>query len=112
MSEETKKNDELVKEGKDKADKATANAIKASSYNSLRKNHVVPGARGIDPIKFDKEKESGFVVIEFTKPHGTHDVGDQETYHHSTAAALVNKMEVAKVVNKLKKYVPKKENKT
>jgi CRISPR/Cas system Type II protein with McrA/HNH and RuvC-like nuclease domain len=56
--------------------------------------------------------ESGFIVVEFTEEHGTKKVGDKETYHHSTAAVLVNKAKVAKIVEKLKIYVPKKEVKS
>jgi hypothetical protein len=104
--EKNNKNDDIIAEGKKKAEAATSNAIKAAN-NALRKNHVVTSKGPIKRIEIG-EGESGFVVIEFTKPHGTHDVGEKETYHHSTAAALVNKLEVAKVVEKLKKYVPKK----
>jgi hypothetical protein len=55
------------------------------------------------------EKDSGFVILEFTKEWGTKEIGDTETYHVSTANALVYKAGVAKVKTVLKKYVPKKE---
>lgn len=54
------------------------------------------------------DEDSGFVVLEFVKEHGTKKEGDKETYHHSTANALVGKLGVAKVVSHVKKYVPKK----
>lgn len=60
-----------------------------------------------EPIEIQKG-ESGFVVLEFLKNHGTKKVGDKETYHHSTANALVSKLKVAKVIEHIKKYVPKK----
>lgn len=107
MSEE---NSKLIEEGKKNADEATkkANDERIKRNDALRKNHVVTSKGPIKNIEIGKN-ESGFVVVEFTEPHGTHDVGDKETYHHSTAAALVNKLGVAKVVEKLKKYKPKKE---
>ena len=64
--------------------------------------------KAYEPIKIGA-KESGFVVLEFTKAHGSKVKGDKETYHHSTANALVGKLGVAKVVKNLEKYVPKKE---
>ena len=54
-----------------------------------------------------KQVETGWVVLEFTEDWGTKKKGDKETYHNSTADTLVNQKEVAKVVEKLKKYVPK-----
>lgn len=51
---------------------------------------------------------TGFVVVEFTKDFGSYKKGDKETYHNSTAKGLVEKAKVAKVVEEVKKYVPKK----
>lgn len=63
----------------------------------------------------EKQKESGvktgFVVLEFIKSHGSRKKGDKETYHRSTANALVEKLKVAKVIEELKKFVPAKEEK-
>jgi hypothetical protein len=106
MSEDIDKKDEALK-SEERAKKAAADAIKNMQSNSLRKNHVVVGKGLIEPLKIPKG-HSGFVEIEFTKPHGTHDVGSKEIYHHSTAAALVNKLEVAKVVSSIEKYTPRK----
>lgn len=55
-----------------------------------------------------KSVKTGYVVLEFTKDWGSKKAGDKETYHGSTANALVNKAKVAKIVEELKVYVPKK----
>jgi len=57
------------------------------------------------------EGGTGFVVLEFTQNHGSYKKGDKETYHHSTANALVGKLNVAKVSSYVKKVKPKKEKK-
>lgn len=57
-----------------------------------------------------KDEKTGWVILEFTKAHGTKKAGDKETYHKSTANALVER-KVAKVVEELTKFVPKKAEK-
>jgi hypothetical protein len=54
-------------------------------------------------------KGGKYVELEFIEKHGSKKVGDKETYHHTTANALVHKLKVAKVVKNLKTYKPKKE---
>jgi hypothetical protein len=53
-----------------------------------------------------KGEASGWVVLEFTSLWGTKKKGDKETYHQSTANALVER-KVAKVSEVIEKYVPK-----
>jgi hypothetical protein len=61
--------------------------------------------------KDGQEVKTGFQVVEFTKEHGSRKKGEKETYHKSTADALVNKLKVAKVVEELTKWEPKKAEK-
>jgi len=52
-----------------------------------------------------KEVETGYVVLKFTKSWGTKKTGDLETYHMSTAKALIAK-KVAEIKEKLVEYFP------
>lgn len=56
-----------------------------------------------------KEVKTGWVVVEFTKDHGSTKKGDKRKYHASTAKAIVNKLKVGKIVEEITKYVPEKE---
>jgi len=55
-----------------------------------------------------KQVPTGYVDVEFTKSHGSKKVGDVETYHKSTANALVSKIKVGKIIKTHKVYEPKK----
>ena len=54
-----------------------------------------------------KKELTGFVVVEFTQDWGSKKKGDTETYHKSTAEALVKKGKCCKIVKEIEKYVPK-----
>ena len=116
MTPEEKKAQEVeiakqVKEGIAEAMKSMSKGEIPQSQNSFTKRtYGLVSKKKTETIAVEKDC-SGFVILEFIKDHGTKKEGDEETYHVSTATALVKKLKVAKVVKQLKKYVPKKEKK-
>ena len=90
----------------DKKDQAPAMTDEQARANSNDRGSVLKADK-----KDMKREKTGWFIIEFLKDHGSYKKGDKETYHISTAKALVDKLKVAKVVEELSVYRPKKENK-
>lgn len=96
---------EKLAEAKSPSEKATQSDEDARSNSNNRGSVLTKEKEGM------KKEKTGWFIIKFTKDHGSYKKGDTETYHISTATALVDKLEVAEIVQELEKYVPKKENK-
>jgi len=86
------------------AEEKKAGDISSKSGTITPKNKEEARKENKDVLKV----KTDWVILEFTESWGSKVKGDKEKYHISTARSLVDKAKVAKVIEEVEKYVPKK----